>query len=396
MVMWYMKKFSYSILLTLVVILFFYIIGCKSPYNPEAIKPNRIQNDTGTPSKESGSGTGSISLELTYPAGKSPQVFSAGWVFGAQCLLNPNTQEQIDISDRVRWVGDAVFSPAIGNLSRPSFKKIGENVILLEAAIGENIVHKQYTISTVSPVGYARVTDKASCNADAHGCPACPHPVVGPIISGSPDVLLNGLPAARMGDIGTHATCCGPNTFKIAEGDPDVLINGKPAARYGDRTQHCGGIGQITRGAAQSNTTPTTTAPSPAPAYSRPVVNYIAGSATIADYGQQLVTIRVSGGKQPYHYELVGNELVHSVSLSGNGIQLTLKKSQFNFDGQVYRIYISVKDSNGQDAAWKSNDNTMKTKFTLGYKYDPGEKNAAGKWIRQPSWVCFTEPMFPN
>jgi hypothetical protein len=109
-----------------------------------------------------------------------------------------------------------------------------------------------------------------------------------------------------------------------------------------------------------------------------------------------VITINVRGGKQPYHYELVGNGPVHSETLGGNGIQILLKKSQFNFDGQVYRIFITVKDSNGQYASWTGADGSTKTTFTVGYKYDPGEKNAAGKWIRQPSWVRFTEPVFPN
>jgi uncharacterized Zn-binding protein involved in type VI secretion len=38
---------------------------------------------------------------------------------------------------------------------------------------------------------------------------------------------------------------CGPNVFVIKTGDPNVLIDGKPAARVGDQTRHCGGIGKI-------------------------------------------------------------------------------------------------------------------------------------------------------
>ena len=36
-----------------------------------------------------------------------------------------------------------------------------------------------------------------------------------------------------------------PNIYKIAKGDPGVLIDGRPAARIGDETKHCGGIGKI-------------------------------------------------------------------------------------------------------------------------------------------------------
>jgi uncharacterized Zn-binding protein involved in type VI secretion len=45
----------------------------------------------------------------------------------------------------------------------------------------------------------ARVGDASMVPADAHGCPACPHPAVGPAISGSPNVLTNGLPSVRVG-----------------------------------------------------------------------------------------------------------------------------------------------------------------------------------------------------
>jgi uncharacterized Zn-binding protein involved in type VI secretion len=48
-----------------------------------------------------------------------------------------------------------------------------------------------------------------------------------------------------VGDHGVHAGCCGSNTFVIKTGDPNVLIDGKPAARVGDQTQHCGGTGRI-------------------------------------------------------------------------------------------------------------------------------------------------------
>ena len=85
----------------------------------------------------------------------------------------------------------------------------------------------------------------AMAPADRHGCPACPHPVMGVIISGNPQVLINGLPVACEGDIGTHAACCGPNNFVIRDGDDFVRINGKRVAKIGSSTIHCGGMGQI-------------------------------------------------------------------------------------------------------------------------------------------------------
>lgn len=90
----------------------------------------------------------------------------------------------------------------------------------------------------------ARVGDNALNPADAHGCPACPHPVVGPAVQGSPNVLTNSLPSVRVGDKGVHAACCGPNMWNAKVGSGTVLINGKPAHRLADMTKHCGGIGQ--------------------------------------------------------------------------------------------------------------------------------------------------------
>jgi len=94
----------------------------------------------------------------------------------------------------------------------------------------------------------ARLGDKAQVDQDAHGCPACPHPGVGPIVAASTDVLVNDRGAARQDDIGIHAVCCGPNTFKVAKGSPTVYVNGKPFARMNDKTQHCGGSGPIIEG----------------------------------------------------------------------------------------------------------------------------------------------------
>lgn len=94
----------------------------------------------------------------------------------------------------------------------------------------------------------ARLGDNSQVDADAHGCPACPHPGVGPIAVGSPDVTINDLPAARQDDIGLHAACCGPNNFTIKKGSPSVYVNGKPLARMNDTCQHCGGSGPIIAG----------------------------------------------------------------------------------------------------------------------------------------------------
>ncbi|WP_413283555.1 PAAR domain-containing protein [Vibrio sp. MA40-2] len=74
-----------------------------------------------------------------------------------------------------------------------------------------------------------------------HGCfPATP------IVAGSPDVSINGKPAARKGDsVLLHACPCPkmPHALhgrNIAAGSSSVSINGKPAARVGDAI-NCGG-----------------------------------------------------------------------------------------------------------------------------------------------------------
>ena len=91
---------------------------------------------------------------------------------------------------------------------------------------------------------------KSMCPADAHGCPGCPHPVVGPAVSGSPDVFVNGMPAFRVGDTGVHTACCGPNTWEAKKGSSSVQINGKKAHRMGDMDKHCGGSGNMIEGSA--------------------------------------------------------------------------------------------------------------------------------------------------
>ncbi len=77
---------------------------------------------------------------------------------------------------------------------------------------------------------------------DFHVCPKVnpgpvPH-VGGPVIVGQPNVLIEGMPAARQGD---SALCIGPPD-SIAEGSNTVKIGHKPAARMGDKTAHGGRV----------------------------------------------------------------------------------------------------------------------------------------------------------
>ncbi|MHB1045245.1 MAG: PAAR domain-containing protein [Thermoanaerobaculia bacterium] len=77
---------------------------------------------------------------------------------------------------------------------------------------------------------------------DNHTCPTAnpdgsPH-TGGPILVGDATVLIEYMPAARVGDT---ATCAGPPDM-IATGSVSCLIGGMSAARVGDTTVHGGVI----------------------------------------------------------------------------------------------------------------------------------------------------------
>lgn len=93
-----------------------------------------------------------------------------------------------------------------------------------------------------------RLGDKSRLEVDSHGCPSCPHPVSGPAMTGSPNVLVNGRPALRVADSGVYLACCGPNTWTALAGSKTVLINRKPAHRLDDEDQHGGSLGRLAEG----------------------------------------------------------------------------------------------------------------------------------------------------
>jgi uncharacterized Zn-binding protein involved in type VI secretion len=181
-------------------------------------------------------------LKLTHPAGESPKVFTEGWVFGAHCSVKGR-----DLSDKVRWSGTGSFKPVVGPRSSPVFQAPGTNTITLTVTVDGKDVSRSFPVIAVSPMGYAALGDIAYCPADVHGCLGDPFVVRGPITGGSDLIKVRDRPAARQGDPGVHAKCCGSNTFTIVGGDLDVLIDGRPAARAGDQTKHCGGMGTILR-----------------------------------------------------------------------------------------------------------------------------------------------------
>lgn len=81
----------------------------------------------------------------------------------------------------------------------------------------------------------ARVTDPTACPLPGHS--------TNPIVSGSPDVLFDGLAAARMSD----STACGSSL--VGGVVANVLINGLPAAILGSTGSHgnvvVGGSGSV-------------------------------------------------------------------------------------------------------------------------------------------------------
>jgi uncharacterized Zn-binding protein involved in type VI secretion len=82
-----------------------------------------------------------------------------------------------------------------------------------------------------------------------HGCAGCPHVCLGPAISASANVSIGGQPALRVGDMGIHAACCGPNTWIVQEGSGQVFINGSASVSIGDKTLHCSiGAGKMQTG----------------------------------------------------------------------------------------------------------------------------------------------------
>ena len=189
---------------------------------------------------------GELVPELLFPLGKSPKVFDKGWLFGASFKITGKDNEEIDLTDQIVWSGSGSFEPDKGASCRPVFNSVGENKIILTAEYEGKKYSKEYKVITVDANRYARIGSLAKCMADAHSSPADPFTVVGPVMTGNANVLINGLPVACEGDRGRHAACSGPNTFIITKVfDDDVMLNGKRVARVGSETTHCGGIGAI-------------------------------------------------------------------------------------------------------------------------------------------------------
>ena len=98
---------------------------------------------------------------------------------------------------------------------------------------------------------FARVTDehRGICS---HSAPCCPHIVTGTIVTGSPDVFVNGLQAARLNDSVVH-NCPHCGTGHISSASGSVFANGIPVARLGDAVTYPGGGGIITTASPDVN-----------------------------------------------------------------------------------------------------------------------------------------------
>lgn len=84
----------------------------------------------------------------------------------------------------------------------------------------------------------ARAGDMHVCPMMTPGVPPIPH-VGGPVLPpGCPTVLIQSMPAARVGDM---CVCVGPPDV-IAMGSFTVLIGSMPAAQMGSMTAHGGSI----------------------------------------------------------------------------------------------------------------------------------------------------------
>ena len=85
----------------------------------------------------------------------------------------------------------------------------------------------------------------------AHGAQCCPHSVIGTIVQGSPNVFVNGRPAARLNDMVRHS-CPHCGVGWVDSASSSVFANGIPVARSGDRVRYPGGRGSILSGSSNT------------------------------------------------------------------------------------------------------------------------------------------------
>ena len=85
-----------------------------------------------------------------------------------------------------------------------------------------------------------------------HLIPCNPSPSTGSISGNcSPNVLVNGLPAARVGSSTVeYDSCCGSSSGSVGSGSSTVKVNGAPLARVGDRINAHNGSATISGGSS--------------------------------------------------------------------------------------------------------------------------------------------------
>jgi uncharacterized Zn-binding protein involved in type VI secretion len=95
--------------------------------------------------------------------------------------------------------------------------------------------------------------DAPHCHAPIHPAAPAPTPSAHPalplaITKGASNVLIGGMPAARVGDMTAPCTlpgCTPGGPGMIAKGSSTVMIGGAPAARVGDVTNHTSCVAPI-------------------------------------------------------------------------------------------------------------------------------------------------------
>lgn len=84
---------------------------------------------------------------------------------------------------------------------------------------------------------------------DMWGSPIHPsNTVTGVVSSGSGNVFVNGMSAARVGDSTRESDPCTSGIGSVASGSGSVFINGRPAATKNSRLQEHAGSGSFTSG----------------------------------------------------------------------------------------------------------------------------------------------------
>lgn len=74
------------------------------------------------------------------------------------------------------------------------------------------------------------------------------HTISGNVSSASPNVNMNGKPAARVGDTTAESCGCGGGTGQLVVGSGSVFINGRPAAYAMASIQPHGGTASLSGG----------------------------------------------------------------------------------------------------------------------------------------------------